>query len=629
MLVGAVKNCGPKWLGLLLVLAIAPAATPMRARAAKTDASPDELVGLWKAKRRFGPDARGPLIMQRTPSGWTADFLGHTLPVRADRSELTFDLPGGEGSFRGRLRQGSLRITGQWTSPSSVVHGCRYAAHVALAADGPDRWRGNVAPRDDTFTLYLMVQKRPDGTVGAFLRNPERNIGVFYDVDRIVRDGNVVKLMGERLGQKEESVLLSGAYDADSKMLSVAFPARGGSYDFRRDDEQSDFYPRGRNPARYVYREPLAREDGWPTGTLEDVNIDRAAIEKFIRMIIDMPIVSVHTPEIEGVLIARHGKLVLEEYFHGEHRDKLHETRSAAKSLTATIVGAAIQAGATLKLSTPVYELMNEGALPADLDPRKRAMTLEHLLNMSSGYFCDDSNPNAPGREDTMLDQTDEPDFYRYTLKVPMASAPGEKAVYCSINANLALGVVGRATGESPMDTFDRLVGAPMSIDAYAWPLDPAGHPYGGGGVQFLPRDFMKLGQLMLDGGTWQGRRILGRDFVARASTPLYHLRNITYGYLWWSIDYPYKDRTVHAFFAGGNGGQGVVVIPELDLVIATYAGNYSDQVSIDIQHNLIPRYILPAVREPGDDRNAPVREREYVTPYGPSAISGRVSGTR
>ncbi len=103
----------------------------------------------------------------------------------------------------------------------------------------------------------------------------------------------------------------------------------------------------------------------------------------------------------------------------------MHDTRSAAKSLTATIVGAVIQAGAPLKLSTPVYEIMNGGVFPKDLDPRKRAMTLEHLLTMSSGYFCDDRNPEAPGNENTMLDQTDEPDYYRYTLKVPMAVGAG------------------------------------------------------------------------------------------------------------------------------------------------------------------------------------------------------------
>jgi CubicO group peptidase (beta-lactamase class C family) len=409
-------------------------------------------------------------------------------------------------------------------------------------------------------------------------------------------------------------------------VITLTFQSRGGAYDFRRDGDESDFYPRGKNPARYAYRPPIARDDAWPTGSLEEANIDRAGIETFIQMIIDMPMQSVDTPEIHGILMARHGKLVLEEYFHGQHRDKLHETRSAAKSVTATVAGAAMQAGAPLASSTPVYKIMNGGAFPPDLDPQKRAMTLEHLLTMSPGYFCDDSNPEAPGSEEIMINQEQEPDYYRFTLKVPMASAPGEKAVYCSANPNLALGMVGRAAGEFPLDLFDRLLGVPMKIDRYAWPIDPAGHPYGGGGVQFLPRDFMKFGQLMLNGGTWEGRRLLGRDFVARASAPLYHLRNIVYGYLWWGIDFPYKDRTVHAFFAGGAGGQAVMVIPKLDLVVATYAGNYSSKGTIHISHELIPRYILPAVREPGDDKNAPVVPRDFVTPYGGSAVSGPVT---
>jgi CubicO group peptidase (beta-lactamase class C family) len=135
-----------------------------------------------------------------------------------------------------------------------------------------------------------------------------------------------------------------------------------------------------------------------------------------------------------------------------------------------------------------------------------------------------------------------------------------------------------------------------------------------------LPRDFMKLGQLMLNGGTWQGRRILGKEFVARATSRLYHLRNIYYGYQWWGIDFPYKDRTVSAYYAGGAGGQGVVVVPELDLVAANFGGSYAaGRGGLRFFAEFVPRYVLPAVREPGDDRNAPVREREFVTPYGRS----------
>ncbi len=562
---------------------------------AEPAASADALVGLWKAKRRFGPDGRGPLVIQGSGTTFTAEMMGRLVPVRTDQGELSFALPNGQGGFRGRLQKDGT-LLGHWFPPPPAAMG-GHASPVRLDPDGPNRWTGTVVPFDDVFTFHLMVSKRPDGSLGAILRNIERDFGALLGVDRIAREGAFVKLFGKRRGQPQEREVAAGSYDAENAVLTLDIPGRGGSYAFERDGDESDFYPRGRNPGRYLYRRPLARDDGWPTATLEDAGIDRVAMEKVIQAIVDMPMDSVDTPQIHGLLIARHGKLVLEEYFHGEHRDKLHETRSAAKSLTATMVGAAIQAGAPLTLSSPVYQVMHGGAIPADLEPRKRAMTLEHLLTMSSGYFCDDQNDDAPGREDTMQDQTDEPDWYRYTLKVPMATAPGEKAVYCSANPNLALGMVSRVTGESPLYTFDRLLGAPLKIRRYGWWADPAGHPYGGGGVQFLPRDFMKLGQLMLNGGTWQGRRILGRDFVARASSPLYRIGERGYGYLWWVTDYPYRDRTMRTFSALGAGGQLVTVAPELDLVIASYGANYSSRGWRHVQNELIPTSILPAVR--------------------------------
>jgi CubicO group peptidase (beta-lactamase class C family) len=268
---------------------------------------------------------------------------------------------------------------------------------------------------------------------------------------------------------------------------------------------------------------------------------------------------------------------------------------------------------------------MTGGTFPAGLEPRKRAMTLETLLTMSSGYWCDDTDPKAPGNEETMLDQDAQPDYLRYTLELPMASAPGENAVYCSINPNLALGMVARARGESPLYTFDRLIGDPLQIEHYGWSLDPAGNPYGGGSVGMRPRDFMKLGQLMLDDGRWHGRRILDHDYVARASAPLYHLRNVQYGYLWWGEDFPYRGRSVHAFMALGAGGQSVTVVPALNLVVAIYSGNYASRRQIDAGHHDVPRYILPAVREAGDPRDLPVVERDYTTSYGPSKDGSRI----
>jgi len=181
-------------------------------------------------------------------------------------------------------------------------------------------------------------------------------------------------------------------------------------------------------------------------------------------------------------------------------------------------------------------------------------------------------------------------------LALDMIREPGELAVYCSVNPNLAGNVLSAATGEPLESLFQRLVAEPLDVRRYHLYLQPTGEPYMGGGIHWLPRDFMKLGQVILDGGTWNGRRVLSQEFAQRSVAPLYELRERGYGYLWWIKEYTYRGKTITAFFAGGNGGQVVIGVPELDLVVTFLAGNYSDRVSFRIQEEFFPEYILPAV---------------------------------
>jgi len=601
-----------------LVSVIAMVVTLVQAQNHSNDAaaakpnSARELAGLWEAKRRFGPDIRGSLIIKQSNGGWWAEIDGKTVPAKLAGDAFAFELPDGQNAFKGSIGARRTDIVGHWIQPATLESGTRYASPVILMPYGRDAWRGNVLPLDSTMTLYLMVKARDDGSVGAFLRNPERNIGWTpqYRVDHIELEGELVKLVAANTGTQKGRVLAEGRYYADEQeILSIYFPNRGGTFDFRRvaPDEVSDFYPRGRPTGTYVYTPPPAFDDGWPTASLEDVGILRQGIEKFIQMIIDTPIDSVNAPEVHGVLIARHGKLVLEEYFHSEYREKPHDTRSAAKSLTATLVGAAIHAGVPLEASSPVYRVMNDGEFPPDLEPRKRALTVEHLLTMSSGLDCDDNDPNSPGREDFMVDESGEPYYYKFTMALKMIREPGEKAVYCSINPNLLGGVLKRASGKPLPTLFHELIAEPLQIKRYYLNLTPTGDTYMGGGIRLLLRDFMKLGQLHVNDGTWNGRRILTEEWSRRATSPLYEVKDykpiepyklLRYGYLWWVIEYPYKGRTIRAFFAGGNGGQTVMGIPELDLVVAIYAGNYADSPTRQISQGYVPKYILPAVAE-------------------------------
>ena len=581
---------------LVLALFLPTAAPSLAQTSAAPAASLANLAGLWTA-RRVWPHAQGPLIIRAQGDAFVADFIGRSFPMRRVDGELVFALPGSEGEFHGQLeRDGSM--LGFWRgAPSSALFvGGRGLTPVRLVADGRGRWRGEIAPFEDAFSFYLMLTPQPDGGFTALLRNMDRDYGAQLGISRLERRGDALVLLGKRGAETTLRDMAHGSYDAEEDMLTLSFPNRGGSYDFRRDSDDSAFYPRGRNPERYAYQPPLSVSDGWRTDTLEAAGIDRAGIEAVVQSLVDMSMETLDTPQIHGLLIARRGRLVLEEYFHGQSRDQLHETRSASKSVTATIVGAAMQAGVPLQLSSSVFAVMAPN-YSGELDAPRRAMTLENLLTMSSGFFCDDRNPAAPGNEQVMIDENTEPNYYRFSLNIPFDRTPGERAVYCSADPNLALGMVGRAAGENPLYLFERLVAQPMQIRRYTWSTDPAGNPYGGGSAQFLPRDFMKFGQLMLDGGVWNGRRILSRDYVARASAPLYQLERNTYGYLWWSRDFPYRGGVVHSFSARGTGGQLLTVFPELDLVIAIYGGNYSSRGYRFYYDELVPNRLLPAVK--------------------------------
>ena len=522
-----------------------------------------DFTGLWGATLRFGPDVRGTLIIERTAEGWFADLAGFRVPVKADG--LTFELPGNRGAFR----------NGHWLQPEG------FATPVRLIPDGPNRRHGTVTPLEQSYTFYMPITKKADGTYATYLRNPERNQGRFIRAQRIEFNGEDVKLLGT--GGRPDGTLSIGRYYDDGV---IRLPLRWGTYDFQRvtDTASSPFYPRGRPAPKYQYTKPLQLDDGWPVGTLEQVGISRDSIERFVQYLLDMPMDSLGTLQIHSLLIARHGRLVLEEYFHGYTRDTPHDTRSASKSWTNVLIGAAMQAGVPLRINSPVYETMG---VRTD-DPRKRAMTLEHLITMTAGFNCDPDDTTSA--DEDVMDNRGIQGWYQYTLNVPLISAPGEKIFYCSTEPNLASGMLAKVAGKPLIQLFHELVAEPLQLSNYYLFLRD-GDRYGGGGDRNTPRDFAKMAQLMLNKGRWGGKQILSAEWVRQSGAPLRDLGTTQqYGYLWNSQEFDYKGRKVRAVFSGGNGGQVSMEIPDLDLVIAFTGGNYGTR-------GLTPQRLLGAVQ--------------------------------
>lgn len=578
--------------GLAIILTtVLAVASEGRAQEEPAQEPARELVGLWAAQRSFGPAVKGPLTLREVDGKFRAEISGYSVAARTAEGEIRFEIPGDRGYFRGVVSADRQRIDGHWVQPWSYRSFSPMASPVSLRRTAAGVWSGTVTPLDDRLHFYLMIEERRDGRIGAFLRNPEANIGRFYRIEDVVREGDVV-----RFADANGRVRLEGRYDTRFERLSVYFPLNGGTYDFVRADADpaTAFYPRRQEGEPYRYRQPPAGE-GWQTTSPEDVAMAVEPLEEMIRMIIATPMDAVDAPYIHGLLIARDGKLVMEEYFHGHSRYQPHGTRSASKSMTTTLIGIADHEG-ILELDSPVYETLYDRALPDDLDPRARRMTLEHLITMTSGLACDDGDPDSPGGEDIMQNQEAQPDWHRYTLDLPMIHEPGDHAAYCSGGQNLAGGVLSHLAGEWLPEFYRKHFAEPVGAGLYHMNLTPVGEGYGGGGLYIKPRDFLKLGQLYLDDGVWNGRRLLDLGWAEAAVTTDKTIRDERYGYGWWVFSYPFAGREVKAFYAGGNGGQYVIVVPELGLNIVIFGGNYNQRVMHVSKYEYVRDYVLRAI---------------------------------
>jgi hypothetical protein len=175
-------------------------------------ASAEELQGLWHASQYFPAEIHGTLLLLREKGGVVADVAGYRVPVMVSEERMSFRLPGSRGEFRGMKVNGEREIRGFWLQP--VAPGpCRaFATNVTLRPFGREGWSGKLEPLNDSATFFLPITSTADATIRTYLRDPERNRGVFTNVHRVTRAGDVVRLLGVRRGEKAETALFEGLY---------------------------------------------------------------------------------------------------------------------------------------------------------------------------------------------------------------------------------------------------------------------------------------------------------------------------------------------------------------------------------------------------------------------------------
>lgn len=322
---------------------------------------------------------------------------------------------------------------------------------------------------------------------------------------------------------------------------------------------------------------PAGMTDGWPVAAPEATGLERALICGVGPSLKKLPEAEAH-----GVVIARHGTLVYEDYFTGGIEygaDTLHDLRSITKSVTALLVGIALDHGWLKSVDLPVFPFF-----PDDDDlrtPDKDRITLADLLSMTSGLDWPESavSYNNPANMERQVDAA--PDPYRFVLARPLAAAPGTMWNYNSGGVEL-LGEVLRQVSGQPLDRFAKeALFDPLGIKESEWQRSENGTFGAAWGLWLRPRDLAKIGQLVLNRGTWNGKRIVSAAWIdtmtARHSPPgwLFNGGETGYGYLWWRGRKTIAGRDTDWVGGLGWGGQELFVLPRLDMVVAVTAGIY------------------------------------------------------
>ena len=307
----------------------------------------------------------------------------------------------------------------------------------------------------------------------------------------------------------------------------------------------------------------------WKTSTPEEQGMDSKALADLVDF--------GRTHELDSLLVIRHGTIVAEAYYAPFRAGLKHRINSVTKSVIGTLVAIALKQGRLDSLDHRAMDFFQDRKI-ANLDEEKKAITIQNLLDMTSGL--DWSEPPDDGLPHSMVAMRRSADWEQFVLDRPMAAKPGATFNYDSGNPQLLSAILTRLTGESALDYARKQLFGPLGISDVYWPSDPRGISTGGFGLFMHPRDMAKVGYLYLRNGAWDGNHIISPSWIDRirhAVIPMDFL-NLRYANLFWVA----PDRDV--YFASGYHGQRILVMPALDIVAVTTATGYAASSSDEIK---------------------------------------------
>lgn len=312
----------------------------------------------------------------------------------------------------------------------------------------------------------------------------------------------------------------------------------------------------------------------WQTSTPEEQGMESAALAKLVEF--------GSTRSFDSLLIARHGRLVLDVYYAPRSPDLPHPLNSATKSVIGTLLAIAYRDGLLDSFDRRMLSFFQDRN-PAAIDARKRSITIQNLLDMTSGI---DWTEPLDGEPTTSIEMRRSPDSIKFILDRPMSKTPGDTFNYNSGNSQLLSAIITKLTGMSARDYAKAKLFAPLGITtasswgselfttASSWTSESRRLTMGGSGLSMVPRDMARIGYLYLRNGEWEGKRLLPSDWVDKPLHATIDMKrprepDLRYSNSFWA--FPNKN----VYMAVGYHCQLIMVFSELDIVAVTTARNF------------------------------------------------------
>ena len=305
---------------------------------------------------------------------------------------------------------------------------------------------------------------------------------------------------------------------------------------------------------------PLAR-DGWEVSTPAAQGLDPALVAEVYLDAEDLE-------RLFGLLVVKDGYLIAEKYFNEGAVGQKARIQSATKSVVSALVGIALDQGCLTSVGQKMLDSFPEVAGQIT-DPRKEQITIRQMLQMRAGYPWEETH------EDLWAGLLSG-HYPRLVEEFPLTADPGTEFQYSNLTSNWLGIIVDRACGMHLKPYAEEHLFSPLGMEAGEWGTDWDGHNNGCGDLHLTARDMAKFGLLYLNDGEWEGNQIIPADWVHKslrtysedAWDNIGRFRDIGYGYQWWSATA--GDQQVN--FAWGHGGQLIVLVDALDMVVVTTA---------------------------------------------------------